>query len=233
LYQINWYKMLRSLELRWFIKGILPTDIYKWFTDILPGNETFEEKPRSDYYLTTQSDDLGIKFSRQQLQVKIRKDKVNYTLNNNNIQGSLEYWTRYDWNDLHNKENTKIDKLYERFSSIKIDKKRLIKKYKILDNQLVQISLSNLTDPQCSIEITEITMKEQAWFTLGFDWFLNNEIPEFPTIDGYITNNEPFNKTIKELFNQYTIYKITNTPNSFGYPYFLKISKEGKHLYQM
>ena len=87
--------MLRSLELRWFIKGILPTDVYHWFTDILPGNETFEEKPRSDYYLPTQSDNLGIKFSRQQLQVKIRKDKVNFTLNNNNIQGSLEYWIRY------------------------------------------------------------------------------------------------------------------------------------------
>ena len=95
--------MLRSLELRWLIKGILPTYVYQWFTDILPGNETFEEKPRSDYYLPTQSDDLGIKFSRQQLQVKIRKDKVNFTLNNNNIQGSLEYWIRYDWDDLHNK----------------------------------------------------------------------------------------------------------------------------------
>jgi hypothetical protein len=226
--------MLRSLELRWFIKGIMPTDVYQWFTDILPGNETFEEKPRLDYYLTTQSDDLGIKFSRQQLQVKIRKDKVNFTLNNNNIQGSLEYWIRYDWNDLHSKENTKIDKLYERFSSLKIDKKRLIRKYKILDNQLVQIPLSNQIDAQCSIEITEINMKEQAWSTLGFDWFLNNEIPESPIIDDYITNNESFKKSIKELFNQYTDYKITNTPNSFGYPYFLsKISKEGKHLYQI
>lgn len=226
--------MLKSLELRWFNKGILPTDVYQWFTNILPGNETFEEKPRSDYYLPTQSDELGIKFSRQQLQVKIRKDKVNFTLNNNNIQGSLEYWIRYDWNDLHNKENTKIDKLYERFSSIKIDKKRLIRKYKILDNQPVQIPLSNSTDAQCSIEFTEINMKEQGWSTLGFDWFLNNETPESFIIDDYITNNETFNKTIKGIFNQYTDYKITNTPNSFGYPYFLSMfSKEGKYLYQM
>ena len=52
--------------------------------------------------------------------------------------------------------------------------------------------------------------------------------------DDYITNNETFNKIIQELFNQYTDYKITKTPNSFGYPYFLsKISKEGKYLYQM
>jgi hypothetical protein len=152
--------MLRSLELRWFIKGILTTDVCQWFTDILPGNETFEEKSRSDYYLPTQSDDLGIKFSRQQLQVKIRKDKVNFTLNNNNIQGSLEYWIKYDWNDLHNNENTKIDKLYERFFSIKIDKKRLIRRYKILDNQFVQIPLSNHTDAQYSIEITKINMKD-------------------------------------------------------------------------
>ena len=168
------------------------------------------------------------------MQVKIRKDKVNFTLNNNNIQGSLEYWIRYDWNDLHSKENTKIDKLYERFSSLKIDKKRLIRKYKLLDNQLVQIPLSNSIDAQYSIEITEINMKEQGWSTLGFDWFLNNEIPESFIIDDYITNNETFNKTIKGIFNQYTDYKITKTPNSFGYPYFLsKISKEGKYLYQM
>ena len=168
------------------------------------------------------------------IQRKINVIFSNFYLYDNNIQGSLEYWIRYDWNDLHNKENTKIDKLYERFSSIKIDKKRLIRKYKILDNQLVQIPLSNQTDAQCSIEITEINMKEQAWSTLGFDWFLNNEIYESPIIDDYITNNEPFNKSIKEIFNQYTDYKITKTPNSFGYPYFLsKISKEGKYQYQM
>ncbi len=219
--------MLRSLELRWFFKGILPIRVYQWFTDILPGNEKFEEKPRDDYYLATQSIDLGVKFSRQQLQVKIRTDNVDFTLNNNNIQGSLEYWIRYDWDYLHNKENTKKDKLYDRFSSIKIDKKRLIRKYKILDNQLIQIPIQNTTDTQCSIEITKINVKEQAWSTLGFDWFLNNKIPESTFIVDYITNNKTFNKTIEELFNQYPGFKITQIPNSFGYPYFLsKISKE-------
>lgn len=219
--------MLRSLELRWFFKGILPIRVYQWFTDILPGNEKFEEKPREDYYLATQSIDLGVKFSRQQLQVKIRTDNVDFTLNNNNIQGSLEYWIRYDWDYLHNKENTKKDKLYDRFSSIKIDKKRLIKKYKILDNQLIQIPIQNTTDIQCSIEITKINVKEQTWSTLGFDWFLNNKIPESTFIVDYITNNKTFNKTIEELFNQYPGFKITQIPNSFGYPYFLsKISKE-------
>lgn len=219
--------MLRSLELRWFFKGILPIRVYQWFTDILPGNEKFEEKPREDYYLATQSIDLGVKFSRQQLQVKIRTDNVDFTLNNNNIQGSLEYWIRYDWDYLHNKENTKRDKLYDRFSSIKIDKKRLIKKYKILDNQLIQIPIQNTTDTQCSIEITKINVKEQTWSTLGFDWFLNNKIPESTFIVDYITNNKTFNKTIEELFNQYPGFKITQIPNSFGYPYFLsKISKE-------
>lgn len=219
--------MLRSLELRWFFKGILPIRVYQWFTDILPGNEKFEEKPRDDYYLATQSIDLGVKFSRQQLQVKIRTDNVDFTLNNNNIQGSLEYWIRYDWDYLHNKENTKKDKLYDRFSSIKIDKKRLIKKYKILDNQLIQIPIQNTTDTQCSIEITKINVKEQTWSTLGFDWFLNNKIPESTFIVDYITNNKTFNKTIEELFNQYPGFKITQIPNSFGYPYFLsKISKE-------
>lgn len=219
--------MLRSLELRWFFKGILPIRVYQWFTDILPGNEKFEEKPREDYYLATQSIDLGVKFSRQQLQVKIRKYNVDFTWNNNNIQGSLEYWIRYDWDYLHNKENTKKDKLYDRFSSIKIDKKRLIKKYKILDNQLIQIPIQNTTDTQCSIEITKINVKEQTWSTLGFDWFLNNKIPESTFIVDYITNNKTFNKTIEELFNQYPGFKITQIPNSFGYPYFLsKISKE-------
>jgi len=219
--------MLRSLELRWFFKGILPIRVYQWFTDILPGNEKFEEKPREDYYLATQSIDLGVKFSRQQLQVKIRTDNVYFTLNNNNIQGSLEYWIRYDWDYLHNKENTKKDKLYDRFSSIKIDKKRLIKKYKILDNQLIQIPIQNTTDTQCSIEITKINVKEQTWSSLGFDWFLNNNIPESTFIVDYITINKTFNKTIEELFNQYPDFKITQKLNSFGYPYFLsKISKE-------
>ena len=221
--------MLRSLELRWFFKDILPIDIYQWFTDILPGNEKYEEKPRVDYYLTTQSDDLGVKFSRQQLQVKIRKDNVDFSLNDNNIQGSLEYWIRYDWNDLHINENTKIDNLYDRFSSMKIDKKRLIRKYKILDNQLIHVPLSNTNDIQCSIEITKINVKEQVWSTLGFDWFLNNKIPESTIIVDYITNHKTFNKTIEELFHQYPDFKITKKPNSFDYPYFLsKILKEEK-----
>jgi hypothetical protein len=82
--------MLRSLELRWFFKGILPLPVYQWFTDILLGNEKIEEKPRVDYYLATQSIDIGVKFSRQQLQLKIRKYNVDFTLKNNNIQGSLD-----------------------------------------------------------------------------------------------------------------------------------------------
>jgi hypothetical protein len=222
--------MLKSLELRWFFKGILPIPVYQWFTDILPGNEKIEEKPRADYYLATQSIDLGVKFSRQQLQVKIRKYNVDFTLKNNNIQGSLEYWIRYDWDYLPPQENTITDKIYERFSSIiKIDKTRLIRKYKILDNQLVQIPLSNTTDIQCSIEITKINVKEPTWSTLGFDWFLNNKIPESTFIGDYITNNKTFNKTIDELFKKYPVFKLTQTSNSFGYPYFLsKISKEEK-----
>jgi hypothetical protein len=222
--------MLRSLELRWFFKGILPIPVYQWFTDILPGNEKFEEKPRADHYLATHSIDLGVKFSRQQLQVKIRKYNVDFTVNNNNIQGSLEYWIRYDWDYLHPQGNTITEPIYDRFSSIiKIDKKRLLRKYKVLDNQLVQIPLSNTTDTQCSIEITTINVKKQTWSTLGFDWFLNNKIPESIFIVDYITNNKTFNKTIEELFNQYPDLHLTQKPNSFGYPYLLsKISKEEK-----
>jgi hypothetical protein len=196
--------MLRSLELRWIFKGILSIPVYQWFTDILPSNEKIEEKPRVDYYLVPQSIDLGVKFSRQQLQVKIRKCNIDFTLNKNNIQGSLEYWIRYDWDYQPPKENTKTDKLYDRFSPIiKIDKKRLIRKYKVLDNRLVQIPLSNTTDTQCSVEITKINVKEQTWSTLGLDWFLNNKIPESIFIVDYITKNKTFTKTIEELFNQY------------------------------
>ena len=82
--------ILRSLELRCFFKGILPLPVYQWFTDILLGNEKIEEKPRVDYYLATQSIDIGVKFSRQQLQLKIRKYNVDFTLKNKNIQGSLD-----------------------------------------------------------------------------------------------------------------------------------------------
>lgn len=72
-------------------------------------------------------------------------------------------------------------------------------------------------------------MKEQTWSTLGFDWFLNNKIPESTFIVDYITNNKTFNKTIDELFKKYPVFKLTQKSNSFGYPYFLsKISKEEK-----
>ncbi len=138
-------------------------------------------------------------------------------------------WTRTIFKDPP-KENTKTDKLYDRFSPIiKIDKKRLIRKYKVLDNRLVQIPLSNTTDTQCSVEITKINVKEQTWSTLGLDWFLNNKIPESIFIVDYITKNKTFTKTIEELFDQYPDLKLTQKPNSFGYPYFLsKISKEEK-----
>ena len=72
-------------------------------------------------------------------------------------------------------------------------------------------------------------MKEQTWSTLGLDWFLNNKIPESIFIVDYITKNKTFTKTIEELFDQYPDLKLTQKPNSFGYPYFLsKISKEEK-----
>jgi hypothetical protein len=57
-------------------------------------------------------------------------------------------------------------------------------------------------------------VKEQVCSTLGFDWFLNNKMPESIFIVDYITNNKTFNKTIEELFNQYPAFKITRKINS-------------------
>jgi hypothetical protein len=219
--------MIKSLELRWFFKDILPINIYQWFENILPGNEKFEEEPRSDYYLIPQSEDLGVKLSRQQLQIKVRKDYVNFSLkNNNNIQGILEHWTRYSWNSLYTTENKKIDTFYDRFSYIKVDKKRLIRKYKISDDMLIQIPISNIIDTKCSIEITKINVKEQIWSTLAFDWFLDNNKNDTTISIDHITNKKIFNKTIKVLFDQYPDDRITKKINSFSYPCFLsKLSK--------
>jgi hypothetical protein len=112
--------MLKSLELRWFFS----LRVYYLYLYII-GLQIFYQarknlkRNRIDYCLTTQSIDVGVKFSRQQLQVKIRKYNIDFTLNNNNIQGSLEYWIRYHWDYLPKQENTKTDKLYGRVSSIK------------------------------------------------------------------------------------------------------------------
>ena len=217
--------MLKSLELRWFFKDTLPINIYQWFEKILPGNEKFEEEPRSDYYLIPQSEDLGVKLSRQQLQIKIKKNNVNFSLKNNNIQGILEHWIRYSWNSVSSTESKTID-TFEKFSYIKVDKKRLIRKYKISDDIPIQIPLSNIIDTKCSIEITKINVKGQTWSTLAFDWFLDNNKNDIAISIDHIINNKIFNKTIKVLFDQYPEDRITKKINSFSYPSFLsKLSK--------
>ena len=59
---------ITSAEIRWFIKGQIPSSVFDWFNGL---NENYVNQPeRTDYYLVLKSDDaLGIKLREGKVEI--------------------------------------------------------------------------------------------------------------------------------------------------------------------
>jgi hypothetical protein len=168
--------MLKSTEIRWFFEGKIPNNVNK----ILNETNLDVSENRTDHYLLVQGcDNIGIKIRNSRLEIKRRRDVRPYNISRLNINGHIERWDRWEWND--KTAYIEVEQLIYRDDInpwIKVDKKRWQKKLNIRDNDLIQVP-SQEPYPDYAMEITELKINGKLWWTIGLDSFTEQDCSFF------------------------------------------------------
>lgn len=158
--------MLRSVEVRWFDRGVVPSEISEWFRKIHPSIEA--QTPRSDDYLILPENgtSLGIKLREGKIELKQRTDQFGVFDLGSEIRGEIEAWRKWSFE----LAKTNLD-LYRVPTEnwICVEKSRQIAKFEISP-----VSMTDLPDRGCGVELTKIRAEDQEWWTIGLEAFGEN-----------------------------------------------------------
>jgi hypothetical protein len=166
-------KPYRTSEVRWFISGAMPLAVIDWFVQALHGDWAESVLTREDLYLLVPGrDDVGLKFRKDKIQLKLRCDRRPFLVLEGRVAGVETDWERHSW-IYDEKENG----LVQAFSGqageghrVVVSKKRRKKTY-----DLAPHGGSNPLAPgekvrgPVSIEVTEIAFAGFSGWSLGLE----------------------------------------------------------------
>ncbi|MBE9208486.1 hypothetical protein IQ244_18495 [Nostoc sp. LEGE 06077] len=198
--------MLTTIELRWFYPGQIPTEIEQWF----PQNCSREK--REDWYLYAPACDyLGIKLRQERLEVKWRKAELGVLCFGELIEGKAEKWSKWMCSDSTG-ESFQPSMVFGNSVWVNVQKVRRLQSYKIFPNSSVQAVSSNESiDNGCSVEITQLLIQEQTWWSLALE-----------AVGEYIHLQENLYLMASCVFNNYRGTKLI-AANSYAYPHWLDL----------
>ncbi|GAA4774930.1 MULTISPECIES: hypothetical protein [Flavobacterium] len=211
--------MLVSTETRWILSSDQVNIIEKWFSNY---NEYFEESnlfQRQDYYLKTNSTELGIKLREPKKDEKgevIAKLEAKKLLEDygakkfsNGNNGNVNSWVKFsfDTDPQKNPLDLIIGNSSNMLSSewIKIEKDRLLVKYDAENERIV--SGKEMIGSGSGIELTKYKLNNNVYYSLGIESFSDKKG----------NTNEVFYQTMNFLFTDIKISGLEYT-NSKSYP---------------
>ncbi|MBD2497609.1 hypothetical protein [Nostoc sp. FACHB-280] len=198
--------MLTTIELRWFYPGTIPTKIEEWF----PQNCSPEK--RADWYLyAPKSDYLGIKLRQERLEVKWRKAELGVLNFGELIEGKAEKWGKWMCSDSTG-ESFQPATVFGNSTWVNVQKVRRLQYYQILSDSSVQAVSSNESiDNGCGVEITQLLIQEQSWWSLALEAFGE---------DSYLLEN--LHLIASRVFNNYKGTQLIAV-NSYAYPHWIEL----------
>jgi hypothetical protein len=191
-------------EIRWFTKE--RNDLFEVFRSF-PGL-AMKETERTDFYLPTQSKDLGIKIRGEgKLEMKwLVGEKITYSIDGKE-RGIIEQWIKcgFECNDPLVRSIPRIPESKEIW--IKIDKIRTKKKYILIENKVVPVQTFTNKYTDCEVEFTELKINDsKQFFSLAFEAFINSDI------------SKTHLRATLEFLSDYLNAEMITLENSFAYP---------------
>lgn len=185
--------MLTSVELRWFYPGKLPADISAWFNADglcqLPEN-------RQDIYLfvAPDCDYMGVKLRQGRLEVKWRQAELGTISFANLVAGKLEKWGKWLCED-ETGESFLPQGVVSKSEWIRVQKMR-----------------QQRQQQDCSVEITQLAINGDFWWSLAFEAIGEQEdaIAHLQAVGS-------------KIFQDYNLYPL-QVQDSFAYPSWLTIA---------
>ena len=155
-----------SAEIRWFIKGKIPLEVFDWFIGL---NENYvNQAERTDYYLNPISDDsLGIKLREGRVEVKQRLNHIGNIAPGENVAGIAEKWQKWSF-ELKEADHIFSDSFIQN-KWLPVNKTRILVNYGITEDNIVakkeKVSYKN----GCLTELTSVLINKKEWWTLGLE----------------------------------------------------------------
>ncbi len=164
-------------EVRWFIKGHIPSPIMDWFNKQNGHNE--QQPERTDVYLQINNTDTpGIKFREDRFEIK---QKITHLgeLTSGNVSGNAELWKKWSFESIDNKiplaDITKGE-------WVEVTKSRKLKKFIFTESGEIEEGFDNFQSDGCNLELTEVTLHQSdefkssdeinnLWWTLGLETY--------------------------------------------------------------
>lgn len=157
---------LTSAEIRWFIKGEIPSTIFDWFIGLNENNVNQPE--RIDKYLLYKSGNtLGIKLREGRIEIKQQTQNIGKISPGKNVTGNAQKWRKWsfelnDANNIHS--NDVLNNAW-----LAITKNRILVNYGITEDKIVSQKEPITYKNGCIAEITSLNIKSENWWTLGLE----------------------------------------------------------------
>ncbi|MDZ8052010.1 MAG: hypothetical protein RMX68_012680 [Aulosira sp. ZfuVER01] len=164
--------MLISHELRWFYPGKLPDNIQVWFQQNCLIDLLKSPEEREDLYLYSPGCDfLGIKLRQGRLEVKWRQAELGVMHFGGLVTGKGEKWGKWLCEDSKG-ESFQPAMVLGNPSWVSVQKVRYSQLFQVLADFSVQaVTTNEHIDNGCSVEITNLTVQENTWWSLAFEAF--------------------------------------------------------------
>jgi hypothetical protein len=161
--------MYPTAEVRWFYPGAVPSNVERSFRR--RGGAVQDEPLREDCYLSLPDmDGLGIKLREGRIEIKKRLKRQGPIPLGEEAVGVLEHWRK--WSFPLAESHVMSSMVTPAASWAGVKKQRLLRTYRVTPEQRV-VSCSEGESPSqgCELELTEVSVRDQVWWTLAFEAF--------------------------------------------------------------
>jgi hypothetical protein len=158
-----------SLEVRWFHEGSVPSQVASWFLQLQ--GDIVDQPCRVDCYLRLlDRDSLGIKLREGRIEIKQRRRQLGALRFHARVIGLLEHWHKWSF-ELTQEANSNVAKALVADSSwIGVRKARRFRRYRLSGGgHVVSVSAGDDASHDCALEVTNLLVGGQKWWTLGFE----------------------------------------------------------------
>ena len=159
--------MYPTLEVRWFMRGSIPTEVREWFARGDPA--PIHEPPRVDQYLRLQrSNALGIKLREGRIEIKQRLHQYGNIRFHRRVTGAIEHWRKWSM-PLATTGEGLAEILVPKWSWIAVRKERLLRGYRCDASGRVIATPGGYADRGCHMELATVQASDRVWWTLAFE----------------------------------------------------------------
>ena len=164
--------MFISAEIRWFYSGKKPLSVQEWFQDECLGNNLTGPDTREDVYLCLpECEFINLKHREGRLELKWRKKEVGVLSLPQQGEGMIQKWIKWPCDDPTVESMIPPDVTF-RDNWVCVRKERSQRFYQLKnDDSVVPISEENIVEQGGSVELTQLTVQNQDWWSLGFEVF--------------------------------------------------------------